>query len=40
MRKRRKFNSEFKEMVVELNHHHEDIMKLPSELDMHADLIY
>ena len=40
MRKRRKFDREFKQMVIELSHNREDTGALASELDISADLIY
>jgi transposase len=38
--KRRKFDREFKQMVVELSYNRKDIMALASEMDIRADLIY
>ena len=40
MRKRRKFDREFKQMVIELSHNREDTGALAAELDISADLIY
>jgi transposase len=40
MKKRRKFDREFKQMVIELSNNREDISALASELDIRADLIY
>jgi transposase len=40
MKKRRKFDREFKQMVIELANTREDISALASELDIRADLIY
>jgi transposase len=40
MKKRRTFDREFKQMVIELSQHREDITALASELDIRADLIY
>ena len=40
MKKRRTFDREFKQMVLELSHNREDISALASELDISADLIY
>ena len=40
MRKRRRFDREFKQMVIELSRNREDISALASELDISADLIY
>jgi transposase len=40
MRKRRKFDREFKQMVIELSHNREDTGALAVELDISADLIY
>jgi transposase len=40
MRKRRKFDREFKQMVVELSNNRKDYTALASELDIRADLIY
>ncbi|MBE0674897.1 MAG: IS3 family transposase [Bacteroidales bacterium] len=40
MRKRRRFDREFKQMVIELSYNREDISALASELDISADLIY
>jgi len=40
MRKRRRFDREFKQMVIELSYNREDISALASELDIRADLIY
>ncbi len=40
MRKRRRFDREFKQMVIELSHNREDTSALASELDISADLIY
>ncbi len=38
--KRRKFDREYKQMVVELANAREDISALAAELDLRADLIY
>ena len=40
MKNRRKFDHEFKQMVVELSNNRKDFKALASELDIHADLIY
>lgn len=40
MRKRRRFDREFKQMVIELSNNREDISALASELDISVDLIY
>jgi transposase len=40
MRKRRKFDREFKQMVIELSNNRKDYTVLASELDINADLIY
>jgi transposase len=40
MRKRRKFDREFKQMVIELSNNRKDFTALASELDISADLIY
>jgi transposase-like protein len=40
MKKRRTFDREFKQMVIELSNHREDFTALASELDIRADLIY
>jgi transposase len=40
MKKRRTFDREFKEMVVELSHNREDFTALAAELDIRPDLIY
>ena len=40
MKKRRSFDREFKQMVIELSHNREDVAALASELDISADLIY
>ena len=40
MRKRGKFDREFKQMVIELSRNREDISALASELDISADRIY
>ena len=40
MKKRRKFDREFKEMIVELSYNREDITALAAEMDIRADLIY
>jgi len=40
MKKRRTFDREFKEMVVELSHNREDLTALAAELDIRPDLIY
>jgi len=40
MRQRRRFDREFKQMVIELSYNREDISALASELDISADLIY
>jgi len=40
MKKRRTFDREFKQMVIELSNSREDYTALASELDIRADLIY
>ena len=40
MKTRRKFDREFKQMVVELSYTRGDLTTLASELDIRADLIY
>jgi len=40
MRKRGKFDREFKQIVIELSRNREDISALASELDISADRIY
>ena len=40
MKKRRTFDREFKQMVIELSNTREDFTALASELDIGADLIY
>jgi transposase len=40
MKKRRAFDREFKQMVVELSNNREDYSALAAELDIRADLIY
>jgi transposase len=40
MKKRRKYDREFKQMVVELSNNREDLSVLASELDIRAELIY
>ena len=40
MKKRRTFDREFKQMVLELSNNREDYTALASELDIRADLIY
>ena len=40
MRKRRKFDREFKQMAVELSKHREDIQALTEELEITPDLLY
>ncbi|MFO7853192.1 MAG: transposase [Bacteroidota bacterium] len=40
MEKRRKYDREFKQMVVELSYKREDIRALAEELDIRPDLIY
>lgn len=40
MKKRRTFDREFKQMVVELSNNRKDFTALASELDIRADLIY
>ena len=40
MRTRRKFDREFKQMVIELSNNREDFAALASELDISPDLIY
>jgi transposase len=40
MKKRRKYDREFKQMVIELSYNREDVSTLASELDIRADLIY
>ena len=39
MKKRRTFDREFKEMVIELSHNREDLTALAAELDIDVDLI-
>jgi len=40
MKKRRTFDREFKQMVIELSNNRQDYTALASELDIPADLIY
>ena len=40
MKERRKFDREFKQMVIELSNNREDYNALAAELDIRADLIY
>jgi transposase len=40
MKKRRKYDREFKQMVIELSYNREDVTTLASELDIRAELIY
>jgi transposase len=40
MRTRRKFDREFKQMVIELSNNRKDFAALASELDINPDLIY
>jgi transposase len=40
MKKRKTFDREFKQMVVELSKNRDDIVKLASEMDINPDLIY
>ena len=40
MKKRRKYDREFKQMVIELSYNREDVSTLASELDIRAELIY
>jgi transposase len=40
MKKRRTFDREFKQMVIELSNNRKDFTALASELDISADLIY
>jgi len=40
MKKRRKFDREFKDLVVELSYNRDDIPALAAEMDIHPDLIY
>ena len=40
MRKRRKYDREFKQMAVELSKHREDIKSLAEELEITPDLLY
>jgi len=40
MKKRRKFDREFKHMVIELSYNREDLTALAAELDIRVDLIY
>jgi transposase len=40
MKKRRKFDREFKQMVIELSNNREDLTALAAELDIRTDLIY
>jgi transposase len=40
MEKRRKFDREFKQMVVELSYNRKDLTTLASEMDIRVDLIY
>ena len=40
MKKRRTFDREFKQMVVELSNNRDDIVELASEMDIRPDLIY
>jgi transposase len=40
MKKRRAFDREFKQMVIELSNNREDYTKLAAEMDIRVDLIY
>ena len=40
MKKRRKYDPEFKQMAVELSRHRKDIKNLAEELDIRPELIY
>jgi len=40
MKKRRKYDSEFKQMAVELSKHRKDLIILAEELDISPDLLY
>jgi transposase len=40
MKKRRTFDREFKQMVVELSLHRTDLVELAAEMDIRPDLIY
>ena len=40
MKKRRKFDREFKQMVIELSNNRGDLTALAAELDIRTDLIY
>ena len=40
MKKRRTFDQEFKQMVIELSNSREDYTALAEQLDIRADLIY
>jgi transposase len=40
MKKRRKFDREFKQMVVELSYNRKDLTALASEMDIRVELIY
>lgn len=40
MKKRRKYDQEFKQMAVELSKHREDIRALAEELEIRPDLLY
>ena len=40
MKKRRRFDREFKQMAVELSYNREDISALAAELEIRVDLIY
>ena len=40
MKKRRKYDQEFKQMAVELSKHREDLRALAEELEIRADLLY
>ena len=40
MNKRRKFDREFKDMVVQLSYNRDDITALAAEMDLRSDLIY
>ena len=40
MKKRRTFDREFKQMVIELSKNRDDIVELALEMDIRPDLIY
>jgi transposase len=40
MKKRRRFDREFKDMVVQLSYNRDDITALAAEMDLRPDLIY